>query len=140
MSSGFFWYPSANHLADSVPYHRFLMIDYYFVRLYINTLALQAVARRNIRLEPSSTSCRLKSSRDFGYIREVMNSAKQVLEIVTEVASENRLKYIPVRMYIRIASASTYLINVCDRLLFRVTIPATILITSTGPCSWCSQR
>jgi hypothetical protein len=88
------------------------MIDYHFVRLYINSLALQAVARRNSRLPSSSTGSHLKGSQDFSYICEVISSAKQILEMVIELASENALKYIPVRMFIRIASASTYLVNV----------------------------
>lgn len=107
-----------DYSAAPPPYHRLLMIDYHFVCLYINSLALQAVARRNNRIRHSSTGSHLKGTQDFNYIREVINNSKHILEIVMQLAGENQLKYIPVRMFIRIASASIYLVNVSTRVPF----------------------
>lgn len=85
-----------------------------------------------------------EGTQDFGFIREVINGSKEIMEMVIKLARDGHLKYIPVRIYIRIASASMHLINVSyislssksfyydrDDILF--------LWHLLGSCAWCSQ-
>ena len=94
--------------------HRLLLIDYHFVRLYINSLALQAVAGRMGKHDRQPIGSRFQGTRDVAFIRELINGSKEILEMVKNLAGDGQLKYIPVRIYIRIASASSHLINVCS--------------------------
>jgi hypothetical protein len=102
----------ANLLPDMSVYHQFLSIDYHFIRLYINSLALQAVANRMAKYQTFTMGSQFEGSQDSGYIREVISGSVQILEMVIKLADDDHLKYIPVRIYIRIASAAIYLINV----------------------------
>ena len=53
-----------------------------------------------------------EGTQDSSFIREVISGSKKILEMVIKLADDNHLKYMPVRIYIRIASAAIYLINV----------------------------
>ncbi|KAH8812939.1 hypothetical protein F5884DRAFT_318925 [Xylogone sp. PMI_703] len=99
-----------NCLEHGATYHRCLMIDYHFVCMYINSLALQASAGKSVRVPPPTT-VHTNAGQDSSYIHEVMNNSQMILQTVISLARDNQLKYIPVRLYIRIASAAVYLIN-----------------------------
>ncbi|KAF9884538.1 hypothetical protein FE257_001483 [Aspergillus nanangensis] len=91
--------------------HYLLLIDYHFVRLYINSLSLQAAAGRMGNDDEYHAWSHHQGTRDDGFVREVITGSKAILEMVSRLASGGQLKYIPVRIYIRIASASIHLIN-----------------------------
>jgi hypothetical protein len=103
-------------LLDISVYHQFLSIDYHFIRLYINSLALQAVANRIAKYQTFTIGPQFEGTQDSGFIREVISGSTQILEMVIKLADDGHLKYLPVRIYIRFASAAIYLINVsCNK-------------------------
>jgi hypothetical protein len=98
------------HLAPNVQYD-LLLIEYQYVRIYINSLSLQAVATRKMRnlAIPSQTEIDMQ---DYGFIRDVIEGSKEILEMILKLSRAGHLKYVPVRVFIRVASASIYLIKV----------------------------
>ena len=104
--------------ADTELYHQFLLIDYQYVRLYINSLALQTVAGRMIKNRGFGLGSQFdENSHEYGFICEVVNGCREILKMVVELSNNGHLKYMPVRIHIRIASASIYLINVRSDIL-----------------------
>ena len=103
-----------------------LSIDYHYIKLYINSLALQAVLEQwatkvnalpqgNSPQSPESTissSFASLYSRNEPHIREVINSSRTVLRHgVEDLLPDDHLKHVPVRTYFRITSASTFLLK-----------------------------
>ncbi|UKZ56040.1 hypothetical protein TrVGV298_009865 [Trichoderma virens] len=88
-----------------------ILVDYHFVRVYINSLALQAVAGRMWKDDGRMRNLQLKDSQDSDFVREVIDASSRVLEMVIELSRDGNLKYLPARIFIRVASASMYLIN-----------------------------
>ena len=123
-------------------YHRFLIIDYQFVRLYINSLALQAVASRMAKHQAFTMGSQSEGTQDSGFIREVISGSTKILEMVIKLADDNHLKYMPVRIYIRIASAAIYLINVSEIGMIDLNsfLLADKLLVVLGSGTWYSQR
>lgn len=87
-------------------------MDYHFVRVYINSLALQAVAGRLCKDDGRIKNPQFKDSQDSDFVREVIDASSRVLEMVIGLSRDGNLKYLPARIFIRVASASMYLINV----------------------------
>ncbi|KAF6222363.1 hypothetical protein HO133_001449 [Letharia lupina] len=103
-----------------------LSIEYHYITLYINSLALQAVmehwaAKANPLPQgesPQSPVSTMSSSyasvynRNEPYIREVIDSSRTVLRHVLDVLLPNdHLKHAPVRTYFRIISAAMFLLK-----------------------------
>jgi hypothetical protein len=83
----------------------------------MNSLAVQAVGGRMVRNGNFSTGSQFEEqSQDYSFIHEVIDGCKKILQITIKLSNDGKLRYIPVRIYIRIASASVYLIHV--RVLF----------------------
>lgn len=134
-----------------------LTMEYEHVRFYINSLALQAVVDR-CTFSPSGKSSEvngngptsngangngsgknfaavLQSSQDAEFIKEVVDASRALLSCVVEkMWPGGYLKHAPVRIYLRILSASMFLLKVCfppcDRLKG--------LLTLADICPWCS--
>lgn len=103
-----------------------LSIEYHYISLYINSLALQAVmehwaAKANPPPQgesPQSPVSTVSSSyaslynRNEPYIREVIESSRTVLRHVLKVLlPDDHLKHAPVRTYFRIISAAMFLLK-----------------------------
>ncbi|RFU74043.1 fungal zn binuclear cluster domain containing [Trichoderma arundinaceum] len=118
-------------LNDSL-YHQLLMIDYHFVRLYINSLALQAIFQqaqgyhRNLVI-----ASELEMRSDFAYVREVIDGCSQILQMVIHLAEEDHLKYMPTRLHIRFASAAIYLIHALALGVRRTELDSKIALVDT---------
>ncbi|KAF8460515.1 hypothetical protein BDZ91DRAFT_739034 [Kalaharituber pfeilii] len=112
------------------PIHNILTLEYEHVRMYINSLALQAIIDRcttaslqpplNSNIKQCSTSSEQPSfaalmqtySGDLAFITEVVDAARCVLTTVVErMASTGELKHAPVRIYLRILSAAMFLLK-----------------------------
>lgn len=106
-------------MADKATCWQLILVDYHFVRVYINSLALQAVAGRMWKDDGRISSSQVKDNQDSDFVREVIDASSRVLEMVIELSRDGNLKYLPVRIFIRVASASMYLINVCYTLQSR---------------------
>ena len=110
-----------------------LMIEYEYSRVYINSLALQAIVERCTNNTPTRTKQmsfeegvpRTDSKAipfttlmqwygdDRKYITEVTNGARNVLRVVVEGLYPNDyLKHAPVRTYFRIISVAIILLKV----------------------------
>lgn len=88
-------------------------MDYHFVRVYINSVALQAVAGRLFKDDGQMRNTHAMDNQDSDFVREVIDASSRVLEMAIDLSRDGNLKYLPVRIFIRVASASMYLINVC---------------------------
>jgi hypothetical protein len=75
-----------------------------------------------------------EQSQEYSFIREVIDGCKQILQMVIELSADGKLKYIPVRIYVRIASASIYLIHV--RVLFLLDQPPSCATNILIPLSF----
>ncbi|KAI5841319.1 hypothetical protein BZA05DRAFT_227625 [Tricharina praecox] len=92
------------------PIRSILEMEWEHVRFYINSLSLQAVIDR---CSLSGGSARPDiSTADTGFIREVVAASRSLLATVVESMYEHGyLKHAPVRIYLRILSASMFLLK-----------------------------
>lgn len=97
-----------------------LLVDYQYVRMYINSLAVQAIVDRLQRKDqgPSPATSHLDydfleivSSQDYKYVQEVTSASREILQITVLLANAGALRYAPVRVFIRITSASIFLLK-----------------------------
>ncbi|KAM0254301.1 hypothetical protein ACHAQJ_006942 [Trichoderma viride] len=105
------WRQQHSEISNELLYHELLMIDYHFVRLFINSLALQAVSQQAYSRQNQSLGSEFEKTSDFPFIKEVIDGCSQILRMVIRLAEENHLKYMPTRLHIRFASAAIYLIH-----------------------------
>lgn len=93
-----------------------LFIEYQYVRIYCNSIGMQAVCERAVTVsgnEPAS----LDGSRttfdagDQGYIQEVIGGSCDMLEKVISLADKNTLRFAPVRVFIRALTSSIFLLK-----------------------------
>ncbi|KAL7916891.1 hypothetical protein GGI35DRAFT_434229 [Trichoderma velutinum] len=105
------WWDKFKRHASNATCWQLILVDYHFVRVYINSLALQAVSDRMCKDDGQMSSSQIKDSQDSDFVREVIDASSRVLQMVIELSRDGNLKYLPVRIFIRVASASMYLIN-----------------------------
>ncbi|KAH8588834.1 hypothetical protein B0O99DRAFT_524363 [Bisporella sp. PMI_857] len=113
-------YAKANKLegiSDSM--HDLLFIEYHYIRLYINSIAIQAVVERaqaqDIASDGSSTRKGVfftnVSGNDRAFNAEVIDAACQILRKTVYLSKAGTLCYAPVRIYLRVISASIFLLK-----------------------------
>ena len=119
------WHDDFTLLQLPQPIRSILILEYEHVRFYVNSLALQAVIDRCWQLggssapAPSSTAIQAPtvpllslSPVDENYIREVVQACRSLLTTVVEdMFPHGYLKHAPVRIYLRILSASMFLLK-----------------------------
>jgi hypothetical protein len=91
-----------------------LLVEWQYIRLYINSLALQAVAERESTqmVGVDSQSVRI-SDEDAIYIDHVVDASKSILNyMITEFAPRGYLRLSPVKVFLRIISAAVFLVKV----------------------------
>ena len=92
------------------PIRAILEMEWEHVRFYINSLSLQAVIDR-CYLSGGSARPGI-SAADTGFIREVVAASRSLLATVVEsMFPHGYLKHAPVRIYLRILSASMFLLK-----------------------------
>ncbi|KAI2345857.1 zinc finger transcriptional activator [Ophidiomyces ophidiicola] len=98
----------------SKPMRLILAIEFGYVKVYINSVALQAVVEHYNRCAKEGGSMPLSAllnpyEGNKQYFMEVVNSARAMLQIVVEeLLPENRLKHVPVRTYSRILAGAMF--------------------------------
>ena len=93
--------------------HDLLLIEYQYVRVYINSLTLQAIAARMTVGTYSSLRGQYEiDAQDNASVREIIDGCTSILQTVLKLDETGHLKYIPNRISVRIASASMYLLKV----------------------------
>ncbi|OQV08327.1 Fungal Zn2-Cys6 binuclear cluster domain-containing protein [Cladophialophora immunda] len=89
-----------------------LFIEYQYVRIYINSLAMQAIAmRRRTKVNSLSLEHYDIYPQDHHFVHQVLDACTTVLEMVMKHSRLGYLKFLPVRVHIQIASAAVYLIK-----------------------------
>ncbi|KAK5947786.1 hypothetical protein OHC33_011181 [Knufia fluminis] len=93
-----------------------LLVEYYFVRMYINSIAVQALVERASSVSSSTglldqDFLRSESSQDFRFVTEVRDASVEILRLVTKLSEDYVLQYCPVRVYLRVVVASIYLLK-----------------------------
>jgi hypothetical protein len=91
-----------------------LLVEYQYIRLYINSLALQAVAERQssqtVGLDGQAV---LISDEESIYIEHVVDASKSILNyMIYEFAPRGYLRLSPVKVFLRVISAAVFLVKV----------------------------
>ena len=121
------------------PQKDLLSIDFMYTKIYIYSLALQAVAERKISYKFTEgvanefiSSILDLNYGDYEFIREVIDSAKAVLGTIHSFAGTGRLKFLPVRIYVRVISACIFLLKVNTLFVY-----PSLSSPYTQPCDVC---
>jgi len=93
-----------------------LSIEYQYVRIYTNSLGMQAVVERTLaESDPDGPQEDILpmtiEPRDYDFIQEVVDGSRQILQKTSELADSGALRYSPVRIFLRITTSSIYLIK-----------------------------
>ncbi|OQE46287.1 hypothetical protein PENCOP_c001G01818 [Penicillium coprophilum] len=92
-----------------------LFIEYHFVRVYTHSVGMQAVVERAVaENDPNSfdgVRAMTIDRTDYEYIQEVIDGCGQILRKVTHLAEAGALRFSPVRIVLRITSASIFLMK-----------------------------
>lgn len=92
-----------------------LFIDYSYVRMYINSIAIQAIVER-ARGKGTLTILdydfvKKDNRKEYKFVQEVIDASRSVLATAVELAEGDLLRYCPVRIFISITSASIFLLK-----------------------------
>ncbi|KAF2193127.1 hypothetical protein K469DRAFT_619721 [Zopfia rhizophila CBS 207.26] len=107
------------HLKDTnlgSHFYEHLCIEYQSARIFTNSLGLQAVVERTLA-ESNGTSASNSSPQniidatDYSFIQEVVDGSLEILRIAIRLAETGVLMYAPVGIYLRITTASIYLLK-----------------------------
>jgi hypothetical protein len=93
-----------------------LHIEYQYVRIYTNSLGMQAVVERTLAetdpdVPQEDTLSFNLEPRDYDFIQEVVDGSCQILQKVCQLSETGALRYSPVRIFLRITTSSIYLIK-----------------------------
>jgi hypothetical protein len=96
--------------------HDMLTIEYQYVRIYTNSLGMQAVVERTLaEADPDGPAEDLLpmnlEPRDYDFIQEVVDGSREILRKVCQLSESGALRYSPVRIFLRITTSSIYLIK-----------------------------
>ncbi|RPA87390.1 hypothetical protein BJ508DRAFT_59264 [Ascobolus immersus RN42] len=116
------WKDRFERLGLPSPIHNILTLEYEHVRIFHNSLALQAVVERctssatagNPKQPPSHSFAALMQmySGDVEFINELVDAARCMLTTVVEkMMPGDELRHAPVRIYLRILSAAMFLLK-----------------------------
>jgi hypothetical protein len=90
-----------------------LLVDYQYVRMYISFLAVQALAERAgtrggqyVAFEVDRF--KMENRQDHRFIQEFIDASRSILSTTTTLAENGGLRYSPVRLFLRITSASIF--------------------------------
>ena len=106
---------------DSHPYQgsyqETLFVEYHYARIYINSVGMQAVCERALtemdtESDPDTTILRTSvDDAEYGFIQEVVDGSCQILRKVIALANTDSLRFWPVRLFLRITTASIILLK-----------------------------
>jgi len=95
-----------------------LHFEYHYVKAYINSLAIQAVVDRALERDIDRLVGDQDNpffvhieSHDYACINEVKNSSLQILQRGIAISQAGSMRYTPMRVILRIASASLFLLK-----------------------------
>jgi hypothetical protein len=92
-------------------------MDYYYTRVYIHSTAIQALVDR-ISNDAGSDGLwqhhelwRTKYAQEFASVNEVRESSRNILNMAVELGNQGFLQCCPVRVFLRVVSASVFLLK-----------------------------
>jgi hypothetical protein len=92
-----------------------VFLDYSYVRMYTNSLAIQAVVERAKTKMPVTALdydfLKKDNHHDYLFIQEVIDASRSVLQIAVDLAENDVLRFCPSRVFISITSASVFLLK-----------------------------
>jgi len=91
-----------------------LLVEWEYIRIYINSLALQAVAERESSQMVGIDGQTVRISEDDAiYIDHVVEASKSILNyMIYEFAPKGYLRLSPVKVFLRVISAAVFLVKV----------------------------
>jgi len=128
---------SANCTAQTDQSRLMLLVEYQYIRLYINSLALQAVAERQSSQVVSLDGQAVRISEEESvYIEHVVDASKSILNyMIYEFAPRGYLRLSPVKVFLRIISAAVFLVKVLfllSLLKYRLSLSVEVPMISTS--------
>jgi hypothetical protein len=96
--------------------YQMLLVDYQHVRMYINSPAVQAVVERASTRDGQYVAFEInhfktENRQDHRFIQEVIDASRSVLSTTTTLAENGGLRYSQVRFFLRITSASIFVLK-----------------------------
>lgn len=93
-----------------------IFIEYQFVRVYTNSIGMQAVVERVLNeSDPDVVMDDVRQANmdeiDYEFIQEVIDGSCNLLQKVTTLAENGALRFSPVRIFLRITSSSIFLLK-----------------------------
>ena len=92
-----------------------VFLDFFYVRMYTNSIAMQAMVEREKLKDPSvklvNDLLSMDNQQDWRFIEEVVDASRNILVIAVSLADADVLKYCPVRVFISITAASIFLLK-----------------------------
>ncbi|KAJ9640387.1 hypothetical protein H2199_005926 [Coniosporium tulheliwenetii] len=94
-----------------------LDIEYQYVRIYANSLGMQAVVERTLEEADSSEGSPDEAlamsldAADYDFIQEVVDGSCAILQKVIKLAETGALLFSPVRIFLRITTSAIYLLK-----------------------------
>lgn len=111
--------PAANLCTVQGQFRDLLAIDFMYMKTYVYSLALQAVAERTMNSKvtqglPNELLFTISNvnAKDYEFIQNVIDGAKAVLQAIISMEWTEKLRFLPVRVYMRIISACISLLKV----------------------------
>ncbi|EFQ98514.1 hypothetical protein MGYG_01541 [Nannizzia gypsea CBS 118893] len=100
----------------SRPFCDMIFIEYQFVRVYTNSIGMQAVVERVLNeSDPDVVMDDVRQANmdeiDYEFIQEVIDGSCSLLQKVTTLAENGALRFSPVRIFLRITSSSIFLLK-----------------------------
>ena len=96
-------------------YRDVLFIEYQYVRIYCNSIGMQAVCERAINTEADGNKLSGFALpfevADQEYIQEVVSGSCDILEKIIELADRDKLRFAPVRIFLRLTTSSVFLLK-----------------------------
>ncbi|KAL7912411.1 hypothetical protein GGI35DRAFT_252122 [Trichoderma velutinum] len=111
------WWTKYTAATAAGPFREFLAVDFLYTKIYLYSLALQAAAERKMSQQANGVPNSVISSifdfyyEDYNFIQDVIVAAKDVLRITLNFAEIGRLRYLPVRTYVRVISSCIFLLK-----------------------------
>ncbi|KAJ5620151.1 hypothetical protein N7510_004135 [Penicillium lagena] len=112
------WWEKYSSFQVQGPFRDLLAIDFMYLKTYVYSLALQAVAERTMNSKvmqglPNELLFMISNvtAKDYEYIQNVIDSSKAVLQAIIGMEWTEKLRFLPVRVYVRIISACIFLLK-----------------------------
>ncbi|KAK4550037.1 hypothetical protein LTR36_003004 [Oleoguttula mirabilis] len=98
------------------PTRQILLIEYYYVRVFISSIAIQALVehvsqRSSDGVWLDQDFLRKQYAQDFRFINDVRESSGEILTAARKLNDDGFLRYCPVRLFLRIVAASIFLLK-----------------------------